>query len=404
MAGTPEDPMTQVESAPSQRRKINWYKWGTGVGVPIVVALIGLLKFGGGGGQQSTTNNFTTITDVTVIENQYQQITGQPLTDPALKQQLQAAVNLVKAGQFDASRKIFEQVAAQVPVPAVYTNIGALAAEGGDVATARHNYQQALAKDPDYKPAKNNLDALVRLETPRAVETRGQEQEPNNDFDHVNVIPPGTKISAAISAAGDNDFYRVTTPKGPRDIFQALVENGSTTLHPTLNVTDAVHHNLCANESDEPLARMECNFSGESETTFFIAVGARYNNPGAYTISVTGLKKFDRYEPNDDYMKATPLSLGARLEANIMDAMDADFFVVTSNGAGQLTAHLENDSTTLHPTLTVLDGNNHEIKSLDSDEAVSTMDIPFMTAAQSKYYVRVGARFNNVGAYKISVK
>src|SRR5262249_17782698 len=160
-------------------------------------------KFGGGGGQQSTTNNFTTITDVTVIENQYQQVTGQPLTDPALKEEIRQAVNLIKAGQFDASRKIFEQVAARAPVPAVFTNIGGLAAESGDIAAARQSYQQALAKDPDYKPAKNNLDALVRVEAPKATETSGQEIEPNNNFDHVNVIPPGAKIAAAISAAGD---------------------------------------------------------------------------------------------------------------------------------------------------------------------------------------------------------
>jgi len=397
--------MTQVESAPNVRRaKVNWYKWATGVIVPLLVAAFGMFKLAGGGKEQSTPNNFVLVTDITVIENQYQQATGKTLTDPALTQQVQSAVNLAKAGELDASRKAFEDLASKVPVPAVFSNIAAIAADRGDLAAARQNIQQALAKDPDYKPARENQQSLVRAEAPHPTEANGQEIEPNSDFNHVNVIAVGAKIAGAIADANDVDYFQIKTGSGPRDIFHALVGNGSTTLHPAVSVFDGNRHEICTSASDEALATLECRFSADPDSTYFAAVQARYGNIGAYTFSMEALKQFDRYEPNDDPLHATPLALGARLDAAIMDNADTDFFVVKSAGAGQLTAHLENRSTTLHPSLAVTDGNRHEIASTSSDEAVAVLDLPFTATAQSTYYIQVGQRYNNVGAYTISVK
>jgi hypothetical protein len=397
--------MPHVDSQPGARRKsVNRYKWATGVAVPILVAAFGMFKFAGGGKEQSTPNNFTIVTDVSVIENQYQQFTGKPLTDEALKRQVQSAVNLAKAGELDASGQIFEQIKSSVPVPAVFTNIAAIAAERGDIASARRNNQEALAKDPAYKPALTNRESLVRFVTPHQIETHGQEIEPNNDFNHANVIPVATKVAAAISAPDDGDFYQVKTPAGPRDIYVALVENVSTTLHPAISVYDGNRHQICQNYTGEPLARLECNFSGDSDSTYYVAVGQMNNTTGAYTVSLTGLKKFDRYEPNDDAPHATPLSLGTKLDANIMDSADVDFFVVKSSAAGQLTAHFENRSTSLHPVVTVYDGNRHQIGQNYSGEAVATLDVAFAAAAQSTYYVQVSPNNSTAGDYGISVK
>ncbi|MSV30799.1 MAG: hypothetical protein EXQ52_18935 [Bryobacterales bacterium] len=48
------------------------------------------------------------------------------MTDPDSKDLIAAAVNLAKAGRYEASRKAFEQFAEKAPVAAVYNNIGAL--------------------------------------------------------------------------------------------------------------------------------------------------------------------------------------------------------------------------------------------------------------------------------------
>src|SRR5437773_498501 len=127
------------------RRKIDYLKWSTGVMVPIVVAAIGMLKGSSSDMKIPGTSN-TFITNVSVIQNQYQQITGQPLKDSTVKR-LQEGVNLAKAGQFEASRRIFEEITSSIPVPAVYSNLGALYAQKGDAGAARGAYQQAVAKD-----------------------------------------------------------------------------------------------------------------------------------------------------------------------------------------------------------------------------------------------------------------
>src|SRR5262245_40103010 len=98
--------MSESAAAPARRRKrVDLYKWTAGVLVPLAVASFGLVKVRGGG-VTTTPGNSILVTNVTIIENQYQQFTGQPLSDPATKQLLESAVNLAKAGQYDASRRL----------------------------------------------------------------------------------------------------------------------------------------------------------------------------------------------------------------------------------------------------------------------------------------------------------
>jgi hypothetical protein len=70
-----------------------------------------------------------------------------------------SAVNLANAGKVDAGRKLCEQLATSVSVPAVYTNRAALEAEKGDFEASRQAVQQALAKDPTYEPAREKSKA-----------------------------------------------------------------------------------------------------------------------------------------------------------------------------------------------------------------------------------------------------
>jgi hypothetical protein len=370
--------------------------------VPVLVAVIGLFKFAGGDSEKQTANNFTLITDVTVIENQFQQSTGQPLKDENVKQMIQSAVNLAKAGQDEASRRLFEQVAGSVPVPAVYSNIGALAAEKGDLQGSRQAYQQALAKDPTYKPALQNLQALTRLEDQRAK---------GHDIDHPTPISIGAKIASTISDGSVADFFQFTTPQGPRDIYQVSWKNGTTTLRPGLGIFDGNRHQIkgdwdCA--SGEALAHYECLFSADAGATYYLKVWGVSGTTGPYGVVVSPLKRYDAYEPNDDISQAKPIPVGTAVEANIMDGQDKDFYVLKTGGsAGTLTATLENGSTTLLPGLAVFDGNRHQIKGgwdCASQEALARQVCSFPADAGATYYVQVWGVSGTAGAYKLIVK
>lgn len=217
--------------------------------MPVVVALIGLYK-SGSGGEKSTTGNFTYVGSVSVIENQYQQFMGQPLKDDATKAQILAAVNLANAGQYEASRRLFEQLAVTVPVPAIFTSVGALYAEKGDSQTARQFYEKAVAKDPNYKPALRNLSELKVVKPEERSLAAGREVEPNNDIPYANIVPLGASALGEISDTADTDFFRFTAAQPPRDIYRISVKNLSTTLAPAVNIFDGQKNYLVASYRD----------------------------------------------------------------------------------------------------------------------------------------------------------
>ena len=96
-----EGAMSIAGATSSKRRKpVDYYKWAAGIGVPIIIAVIGLYK-PGSGGERTTPSGFTYVGQMSVIENQYQQYLGQPLKDEATKAQIQSALNLAAVGKDD---------------------------------------------------------------------------------------------------------------------------------------------------------------------------------------------------------------------------------------------------------------------------------------------------------------
>lgn len=387
--------MSQVEGRKKPSKKIDWYKWIAGICVPLVVAVIGLLKFSGGGGEKQTAGNLTIITDVTVIENQYQQITGQPLKDENLKQLITSAVNLAKAGQNEASRKVFEQVANSVPVPAVYNNIGTLDAEAGNLPGSQQAFQQALAKDPNYRPAQRNLEKVGRL------------LQQGHDFEHAKPMQLGAKTAGAIADSRVTDMYQLTTPQGPRDIYLVSLENNSTGLVPVLTAFDSNRHQVGSSNVylREALAHIECSFPAEGNATYYVRVST-LNDPGAYTLLVGAGKRYDSYEPNEDFQQAKSVSVGAAIEANIMDASDKDFYVIKSGTGGPVTARLENASTSLIPLIAIFDGNRHQVCGTNQylREPLAHVECEFPAEANANYYVEIIGLGDTSGAYKLMVK
>lgn len=403
--------MPETPQKSKSQHKIDWWlKWIAAIAVPLAVALIGAIKIGGGSGETRTAGNLTLVTDVTLIENQFQQYSGQPLADADTKTLIQSAVNLAKAGQIEASRKLFEQLAAKVPVPAVYSNLAALDAESGDFQASRQALQDALAKDPNFGPAQQNLASLARLEKPVVRDVSAAELEPNNDFNHTNLIPLNRKIAAEVSPGTDVDYFQFTTPSGPRDIYRATLENNSTSLLPAISVFDGNRQRLNPSDqctSGQPVAHIECFFSADPSSLYYVEVSSNYGSTGAYTLMLEPLKRYDAYEPNDDFPQAKSISAGTPIEANIMDAADKDFYIVQAKSSGTLTASLDNGSTTLDPKIILYDANRHQLSdpsACTSGEPLAHLDCAVPAEAGASYYVQVLSNYGTAGAYKLVVK
>jgi hypothetical protein len=159
------------------------YWWVVLIILPIVLALITTVPklFKGSDpagsitatatGNNNTVNvvnakNMTVINNISVIAKEYEKYTGQALSDD-LKQQIQQAVDAALANDHDKSIRLLEQVAARAPVPAIYNNLGVEYAKTENTDASRNALKQALAKDPQYATAKDNLKRLTATPAPR---------------------------------------------------------------------------------------------------------------------------------------------------------------------------------------------------------------------------------------------
>ncbi|MCP5111669.1 MAG: tetratricopeptide repeat protein [bacterium] len=401
--------MSQEEGAPVKgRRRVDYYKWLAGVIVPLLVAVIGLLKFGGSD-TTKTPGNFNLITNISLIENQYLEITGQPLNDPEIKQLLQSAVNLAKARQYEASRPLFEKLVEVVPVPAVYNNLGALYAEAGAAQKAREAYQKALARDPDFDPVNENLAALDRVPDARPV-ADGREAEPNHDIRRANAMPLSTTVAASISDIPDVDYFQFEARPPPRDILEVALRNASTSLAPVLTLYDGEKNAIHREERGTPGADLVYPFSAQAGATYYLSVGGGGiygGSAGAYTLTVTPLKRFDRFEPNDEISDATRITTGKTIEADLMDNTDHDFYQLSSSGAGDLSVTITRTAATLAPYLRVFDGEKNAVHNEERGTPGADLQYSFSAQPGATYYFRVSGDATaggSAGSYALTVK
>jgi hypothetical protein len=114
---------------------------------------------------------------------------------------------------------------------------------------------------------------------------------------------------------------------------------------------------------------------------------------------------FDQYEPNDDIAHATPIQVGSPVHANIMDGDDQDYYRFESGAAGDLTVTVENTSTTLEPSVRVLDGARSDITGWrENRNAGGHLKFSFKAAARGVYYVHVGCYGPSAGSYILTVR
>lgn len=112
------------------------------------------------------------FSDVKVIVNQYESMTGTPLEDEAIRDDIARATELTRNGDYLFAIPILEQIAEKAPLPAVYDNLGALYALTGDQ-RARQAYGKAIEHDPEFAPAQVNM-ALLNLREGEPGKTRLQ--------------------------------------------------------------------------------------------------------------------------------------------------------------------------------------------------------------------------------------
>jgi len=370
------------------------------------------------------------VTNVSVIAQEYEKSQAQPLKDEDLRRTLERAVGEAEAGRHAESIQLWEQLAAKLPLPAVYSNLGVEYARSGDLAAARKSFDQATEKDPDYAPANLNRGLLaaaqgrlaeavpdlqkatalggsnqvveaVRQELNRS--THAVEVEPNDDLFKANRIPLDAGISAAISSGADADCFQFISPPTYRDLVRLRIENRSTSLQPGIRLYDAQKSAIDQQENPTPGANLEYALSAQPDTAYYVQIYGRWQTTGAYTLSVIPQKRYDAFEPNDDILHAKPIPVGQAIEADIMDGQDTDFYQVKTGAAHTIRVSIDNRSTILQPAIAVFDAQKSAVDQRENPTAGANLEYSGPVQSNSTYYLQVYGRWHTSGAYTLTV-
>jgi len=383
------------------------YWWLGAVAVPIIVAVISKYPLKG----DSPVPGTTYIGSVTVIEHQYQQYFSQPLTDPDWKSKIEQANELGAKSDFQGAAALVQEVARRVPVPALLNNLGVLYQGAGEQQRAKEAYQQALEKDPNYGPAKDNLQALEKLRTaPQAttiVSVTHQEHEPNNELFQANAIQLGMGVAATIADSSDKDTFVFKTPPKYRDWIGVTIENQSTTLIPGVEAFNADKSSIGKNAANTAGANLKYWFVGQPDSTYYVQIAPTgFGQPGgAYSLLVQARKAYDAYEPNDDIRHAASIALGKTIEANIMDPFDVDYYQFSTSKGGNVLVSVANRSATLVPRINIFDSDRSAVGGSEASTAGADHRYSFSSRPNSTYYVEISpAGFGQpAGDYSLTV-
>lgn len=287
-----------------------------------------------------------------VVLQEYGKFKGKSPNGGNVADQFEHAATLQTHGDYQGALAVLEPLSKDAAVPVVFNDLGVLYAALHDRSRAVNAFREALARDIDYLPVRENLDRLQAQ--PKSVDPVTAEVEPNDTNEYANYVGLNKPVDAQISAANaDVDCFRFVTPPAPRDRIEVSIVNRSKTLAPRIRFFDQEGAFLPWEKTvREPGGSLSLIIAPQPNVPLYIHVFGEDATGGAYTLLVKPLKQFDAYEPNDDIYIAHKVNVGDKIDANIMDADDTDYYSFVAEKSGEASIDIENRSTTLIPALT----------------------------------------------------
>jgi hypothetical protein len=333
---------------------------------------------------------------LTVIKNEYRlSMNNQPLSGP----DLQHVEELVKALVADDRKKAHDAYQ-QLSPPARNAYQSAYQRDDSSAKTILVPPTQ-LAEEPAPKLSEARAQPVPAPAPARRTVT-SQEAEPNDDILKPNEIPLNTTVNAAIENPNDADFYTFTVSGNRRDKIDVRMTNESTTLAPHLTIYHPNKSVLHTGYINTPGADINFEFVPELNNRYYARISA-HGGSGRYRLAITTQNAYDTFEPNDNILSASPITIGKRIEANIMDRGDADYYRLETQAAGTLVVFVENASSTLAPNLTVYNPDKSVLHTRYINTRGADISHVFQAQANSRYYVSVGSH-DGFGKYSLIVR
>ena len=214
----------------------------------------------------------------------------------------------------------------------------------------------------------------------------------------------GTAAPATVDAAPGR-YYKIQSPPAPRDWLSARVENRSTTLRPCIVIYDADRNRVSGDCNGNPSANYALTFRTAPNATYLVQVSGYADSVGDFTLTVTPMKSFDAFEPNDEFATAKEIKLSAPVSGlNIMDDADLDFFRVVAGSSTSLTASVDNQSTTLKPCIIVFDVNKNRVAGDCDGNAGANFSVSAEAKSGSTYFIQISGYSSSTGKYTLTIK
>lgn len=341
--------------------------------------------------------------DVATLAKEYGLFHGRLLREPELEQQFHLVNEFVRQENYTGAIEALEKVAKHAAVPVVFTNLGSLYAAVGDRSRSIMAFREALARDAEYRPARDTIDRLRLFTTDEALPVR-QEIEPNNSEVVANLIGLGGEVEGEIKV-GDTDTFKFVTPAAPRDILQIDLAN----VDKTLEIGIRVHDDEMRNDSGrviavpaEPIRRYVAQPPNKS---LYLQIWGARDTAGKYRITIKPLKSFDALEPNDEIFGARRLDVGKTYEANIMDSEDTDYYSFMAPRTGSVTIEVKNESATLIPAVTTFSSDRRNTGfGPDVRTAGASLEHRMEVLDYQQYFVQVWSQAHSSGRYSLTIR
>lgn len=344
------------------------------------------------------------ISDSGTVLQEYAKFKGKAPKTGSIATQFQQAAALAQKADYQGALAVLEPLSKEAAVPAVFNDLGVLYTATNDRSRAVNAFREALARDISYAAVRENLERLRAL--PNSADPVSTEVEPNYPREYANLIGLNKPVDGEIAAANnDVDMFRFVAPAAPRDRLEITVTNRSQTLEPRVRFYDSEGGILPWSKTErEPGASLSLILSLEPNTPVYLELSGDRGTGGAYTLTVKPLKGFDELEPNDDIYSASKLEFGKKIDANLMDADDTDYYTFTADHSGKVTINLENRSATLMPAVTTF-GSDMRTSGFGPDvrNPGDGLHHTFDVLEGQKYYIQVWPQAKSSGEYSLTI-
>lgn len=345
------------------------------------------------------------ISDPVALKAEFDLYNGPREDYATVNSRFRSAADLAAQNNLPAVANVLESVAKSGNLPVIFHNLGIVYAGLGDYPRAAESFREALAHNPEYLATRKFLREATGLPA-GLTEPHTREREPNHDNGTANLIALRAPVAGEIAGGTDSmDYFRVNAPPAPRDLIAIEVANQTASFAPRLRVYDAKFRTQdWGDASAEAGGSLKVIGGPKPNSSLTLSLTSDNGKPGSYLLTVTPLKAFDRYEPNDEITAARPVAIGEEISANIMDNADSDFFSFVSPRKGSVAVEIRNRSQALTPVLVVFSRDRRNIGvAPPADKPGANLRHTIDAAKDEVFYLHVASQGGTAGPYVLRV-